>query len=188
MGVRERRPARPGGLRAFLAAVAAVLAVLLPLSHHAPAAPAAPAETAKTGVVTAGGGGRLPAGSGDAVCGDVRFDRTKLPGRTVTVANGDWPTAAAADLLRLYGWPRAVPFDVARWTVVLSNAGVLVTFLPARVPLPADPPRPPGGGWSVGPPCAPLRPQRTGPRTVAARAVGERSAQRAAEAPSSIRQ
>ena len=146
----------PAVFAAFLAAVAAVLAVLLPLSHHAPAAPAAPAETAKTGVVTAGGGGRLPAGSGDAVCGDVRFDRTKLPGRTVTVANGDWPTAAAADLLRLYGWPRAVPFDVARWTVVLNgNAGVLVTFLPGSgfhyLPIHKTA----GGGWSVGPPCTP---------------------------------
>jgi hypothetical protein len=52
--------------------------------------------------------------------------------------------AAAADLLRLYGWPRAVPFDVARWTVVLNvNAGVLVTACPARVPY-ADP-KPPAG-------------------------------------------
>ena len=144
---------------ACLAAVAAVLAVLLPLSQAspaAPAAPAAPAGSAKTGVVPAGGGGRLPTGSGDAVCGDVRFDRGKLPGRTVTMANGDWPTAAAADLLRLYGWPRAVPFDVARWTVVLNgNAGVLVTFLPGSGfhYLPIH--KAAGGGWSVGPPCTP---------------------------------
>ena len=129
---------------AYLAAVAAVLAVLLPLSHAAPtapAAPAAPAETAKTGVVTAGGGGRLPAGSGDAVCGDVRFDRAKLPGRTVTVANGDWPTAAAADLLRLYGWPRAVPFDVGALDRRAQRRRRGAGHLPARlrVPLPADP-------------------------------------------------
>ncbi len=145
-------------LGAFLAGVAAVLAVLLPLSRTAPAAPAGPAgaETAKTGVVTAGGGGRLPVGSGDTVCGDVRFDKAKLPGRTATVANGDWPTAAAADLLRLHGWPRAVPFDVARWTVVLSDdAGVLVTFLPGSGfhYLPIH--KAAGGGWSVGPPCTP---------------------------------
>ena len=143
---------------AFLAAVAAVLAVLLPLSHAAPASPAAPAgaETAKTGVVTAGGGGRLPVGGGDTVCGDVRFDKTKLPGRTATLANGDWPTAAAADMLRLHGWPRAVPFDVAHWTVVLNgDAGVLVAFLPGSGfhYLPIH--RAAGAGWSVGPPCTP---------------------------------
>jgi len=140
---------------AFLAAVALVFAVAAPLSGS-PAAPAR-ADAATTGaVVAAGGGGRLPAGSGDTVCGDVRFDRSQLPGRTATPANGDWPTAAAADLLRLRGWPRAVPFDVAHWTVVLNGtAGVLVAFLPGTgfgyLPIHQAA----GGGWSVGPPCTP---------------------------------
>ena len=142
---------------AFLAAVAAVLAVVLPLSSS-PAAPARAADTAATTeVAAAGGGGRLPGGgTGDTVCGDVRFDRSELPGRTATPANGDWPTAAAADLLRLRGWPRAVPFDVAHWTVVVhGGAGVLVAFLPGRgfgyLPIHQAA----GGGWSVGPPCTP---------------------------------
>ena len=138
---------------AFLAAVAAVLAVALPLSRSQ-AAPAR-ADTADTSPVTAGGGGRLPAGSGDTVCGDVRLDRARLPGRTATPTNGDWPTAAAADLLRLHGWPRAVPFDIAHWTVVLNgNAGVLVAFLPGSgfgyLPIHKV-----AAGWSVGPPCTP---------------------------------
>jgi hypothetical protein len=142
---------------AFLAAVAAVLAVVLPLarSQAAPARADTRADTADTGTVTAGGGGRLPVGSGDTVCGDVRFDRARLPGRTATPTNGDWPTAAAADLLRLHGWPRAVPFDIARWTVVLNgNAGVLVAFLPGSgfgyLPIHKV-----AAGWSVGPPCTP---------------------------------
>jgi hypothetical protein len=138
---------------AFLAVVAAVLAVVLPLSHS-PAAPAR-TDTATAGTVTAGGGGRLPVGSGDTVCGDVRFDRAMLPGRTATPTNGDWPTAAAADLLRLHGWPRAVPFDIAHWTVVLNgSAGVLVAFLPGTgfgyLPIHRA-----VAGWSVGPPCTP---------------------------------
>jgi hypothetical protein len=133
---------------AFLAAAAAVL---LPLaaSHTAPAAPV-------TASNAAGGGGRLPAGQGDTACGDVRFDRARLPGRTVTPDNGDWPTAAAADLLHLHGWPRAVPFDVARWTVVRTgDAGVLVASLPGSGfhYLPIH--RKAAGGWSVGPPCTP---------------------------------
>jgi len=87
--------------------------------------------------------------------GDVRFDRAMLPGRTATPTNGDWPTAAAADLLRLHGWPRAVPFDIAHWTVVLNgNAGVLVAFLPGTgfgyLPIHRA-----AAGWSVGPPCSP---------------------------------
>jgi hypothetical protein len=138
------------------AAVAAVLAVVLPLSASSgPPAAAMPAQSA-TPATAAGGGGRLPAGHGDTVCGDVRFDRARLPGRTVTPDNGDWPTAAAADLLRLHGWPRAVPFDVARWTVVITgDAGVLVASLPGSgfhyLPIHAAA----GGGWSVGPPCTP---------------------------------
>jgi uncharacterized membrane protein len=142
---------------AFLAAVAMVLAVTLPLSasRAAPAGADTAGTEATTGIAN-GGGGRLPAGHGDAVCGDVRFDRASLPGRTVTPANGDWPTAAAADLLRLHGWPRAVPFDVAHWTVVLTgDAGVLVAALPGSGfhYLPMH--RKAAGGWSVGRPCTP---------------------------------
>jgi len=153
---RSGRRRAPTVSAAFLAAVAAVLAVGLPLSHAAPAAAPAPGGTANTGAVTAGGGGRLPVGGGETVCGDVRFDKARLPGRTATPANGDWPTAAAADLLGLRGWPRAVPFDVAHWTVVLTGtAGVLVAFLPGSGfhYLPIH--RAAGGGWSVGPPCTP---------------------------------
>jgi hypothetical protein len=131
---------------ALLAAVAVLVAVVLPLSSSQ----AAPARDG----ATAGGAGRLPAGDGDTVCGDVRFDRADLPGRPATVANGDWPTAAAADLLHLYGWPRAVPFDVTQWTVVLSgNAGVLVAFLPGSGfhYLPIH--RAAGGDWTAGAPC-----------------------------------
>jgi hypothetical protein len=139
---------------AFLASVAAVLAITLPLSSSHPAP--TPAGGTDTGVVAAGGGGRLPTGRGDTVCGDVRFNRSELPGRTAALANGDWPTAAAADLLRLRGWPRAVPFDIAHWTVVVhGTAGVLVAFLPGPGfgYLPIH--RIAGGGWSVGPPCTP---------------------------------
>jgi hypothetical protein len=153
---RRRRGLAASG--AFLAVVAAVVAVVLPLSSLQAASARADSATtgATTGTVTAGGGRRLPARSGDTVCGDVRFDRSELPGRAATVANGDWPTAAAADLLRLRGWPRAVPFDVAHWTVVLhGNAGVLVAFLPGSGfgYLPIH--KVAGAGWSVGPPCTP---------------------------------
>jgi len=156
--VRVRASSRLRGLLvagAFLAAVAAALAVTLPLSASR-AAPAG-ADTAVTRATTdPAGGGRLPTGRGDTVCGDVRFDRARLPGRTVTPANGDWPTAAAADLLRLHGWPRAVPYDVARWTVVRTgDAGVLVAALPGSGfhYLPIH--KAAGGGWTVGPPCTP---------------------------------
>ena len=71
---------------AVAAVLAVVFAVVLPLSHAAPAAARGPAGA---GVVTAGGGGRLPAGGGDTVCGDVRFDKAELPGRTATPDNGD---------------------------------------------------------------------------------------------------
>ena len=138
---------------AVAAVLAVVFAVVLPLSH---AAPAAARGSTGTGVVTAGGGGRLPAGGGDTVCGDVRFDKAELPGRTATPDNGDWPTAAAADLLGLRGWPRAVPYDIRHWTVVLNgNAGVLVAFLPGSGfhYLPIH--KAAGGGWWVGPPCTP---------------------------------
>ena len=154
---------------AFPVAVATMLAVVLPLSHGAPAAAPGPAKTGAvradgtgpigrgdTAVVTAGGAGRLPVGRGDTVCGDVRFDKAELPGRTATPANGDWPTAAAADLLQLRGWQRAVPYDITRWTVVLNgDAGMLVVFLPGSgfhyLPIHGAA----GGGWSVGPPCTP---------------------------------
>jgi hypothetical protein len=145
---------------AFVAAVAAVSAVLLPVSALSDAPAAAGTSTSGTsasgGTSAAGGGGRLPSGTGDAVCGDVRFEKSRLPGRRVTADNGDWPTAAAADLIALHGWPRAVPFDVARWTVVTSgDAGVLVASLPGSGfhYLPIH--RAAGGGWSVGPPCVP---------------------------------
>ena len=89
-----------------------------------------------------------------ATCGDVRLDRSALPGRPVRATDGR-PLGDAADVLALHGWPRAVPFDAAEWTVaVTGDEGVLVA-------------RPPGGGgrylpirraedgaWTVGAPCA----------------------------------
>jgi hypothetical protein len=159
----RRRVPTAGG--AFLAVATAVLAVLLPVAAL-PGSPAA-AGTSSAGTSSAGtsasggtsaggGGGRLPSGTGEAVCGDVRVEKSRLPGRRVTADNGDWPTAAAADLMQLHGWPRAVPFDVAHWTVVTSgDAGLLVASLPGSGfhYLPIH--RKPGGGWSVGPPCVP---------------------------------
>jgi hypothetical protein len=146
---------------ACLATAATVLAVLVPVSALSGAPATAGTSDAHGtsdthGTSAGGGGGRLPSGTGDAVCGDVRFEKSRLPGRRVTADNGDWPTAAAADLIALHGWPRAVPFDVARWTVVTSGtAGVLVASLPGSGfhYLPIH--RAPGGGWSVGPPCTP---------------------------------
>jgi|SRR5215207_7777556 len=56
------------------------------------------------------------------------LDRSALPGRTVRAEDG-LPTGAAADLLRLHGWPRAVPYDVARWTLVTDgDTGALVAW------------------------------------------------------------
>ena len=146
---------------ACVATAATVLAVLVPAAalSRAPAAAGTSGTAGSSGTQgtsAGGGGGRLPTGTGDAVCGDVRFEKSKLPGRRVTADNGDWPTAAAADLIALHGWPRAVPFDVARWTVVTSgSAGVLIASLPGSGfhYLPIH--RAPGGGWSVGPPCTP---------------------------------
>jgi hypothetical protein len=128
-------------------AAAAVLLSTLPVTHGAGGAPA--------GVdALTGGSGRAPVG--DTTCGDVTFDKAKLPGRRVTVDNGDWPTAQAADLLALHGWPRAVPYAAAHWTVVTNgDAAVLVASLPGapRRYLPIH--KASGGGWSVGPPCTP---------------------------------
>jgi hypothetical protein len=127
-------------------AVAAVLLSTLPVWPGAGGAPA--------GVdALTGGSGRAPVG--DTTCGDVTFDKATLPGRRVTV-DGDWPTAQAADLLALHGWPRAVPYAAAHWTVVTNgDAAVLVASLPGapRRYLPIH--KATGGGWSVGPPCTP---------------------------------
>lgn len=142
-------------LGAGVATAAAVLAVALPLSASAPSSSSSSSGT-RAGGGAAAATSSSPLGTGDTVCGDVRFDKAKLPGRRATVDNGDWPTAAAADLLRLHGWPRAVPYDVAQWTVVTDGAaGVLVASLPGSgfhyLPIhkAAD------GSWAVGPPCTP---------------------------------
>jgi hypothetical protein len=127
-------------------AAAAVLLGTLPVSQGAGGAPA--------GVDALTGGGRAPVG--DTTCGDVTFDKARLPGRRVTVDNGDWPTEQAADLLALHGWPRAVPYAAAHWTVVTNgDDAVLVASLPGapRRYLPIH--KAPGGGWLVGPPCTP---------------------------------
>jgi hypothetical protein len=150
--VRRRRWTVSG---AGAAVALAVLAVALPIARDPGGLPG----TVKA--VTGGGGdgaapvSPAPTGSGDARCGDVRFDRSKLPGRTVTV-DGDWPTARAADLLDLHGWPRAVPFDAARWTEVTDGrAGVLVAFLPGTGYRYLPVQKGAGGAWVVGPPCTP---------------------------------
>ena len=86
----------------------------------------------------------------------MRFDKAELPGRRVTVDNGDWPTEQAADLLGLHGWPRAVPYDAARWTVVVNgNAGVLVASLPGAQPRYLSITRGPNNSWIAGVPCTP---------------------------------
>jgi hypothetical protein len=150
--VRRQRLAVAG---AGVAAAAAVLLVTLPTGRGG---------ALPDGVdgLTGGGGGTTaapqptPTGTGDATCGGVRFDRSELPGRKVTVDNGDWPTAQAADLLALHGWPRAVPYDVAHWTQVTDGrAGVLVASLPGvgfrYLPIHKGP----DGAWVVGAPCTP---------------------------------
>lgn len=94
----------------------------------------------------------------DTVCGIARFDRADLPGRPVR-AGEDWPTQRAADQLALHGWPRAVPYAVRRWTVVVAgDSAVLVTRAGgATVHLPVVRDR--SGDWTVGPACEP-RPAR----------------------------
>lgn len=135
-----RRLPRPvaGGL-----ASAAVLAGVLLL----------PAGSSAASTATAG---QDPVG--DTVCGTARFDRADLPGRPVRAGEG-WPTQRAADQLQLYGWPRAVPYAVRRWTVVVAgDSAVLVTRAGgATVHLPVVRDR--SGDWTVGPACEP-RPAR----------------------------
>jgi hypothetical protein len=141
--VRRRRLA----VGAAGAAAAAVLLTALPISAGGGTSPAG-----VDGLT--GGSGRVPVG--DTTCGDVTFDKAELPGRRVTVDNGDWPTGQAADLLALHGWPRAVPYAAAHWTVVTNgDAAVLVASLPGapRRYLPIH--KAAGGGWLVGPPCTP---------------------------------
>ena len=139
-------------LGAGVATAAAVLAVALPLSASAPSSVVLVVRNASRR--RCGGGHELVAtGTGDTVCGDVRFDKAKLPGRRATVDNGDWPTAAAADLLRLHGWPRAVPYDVAQWTVVTDGAaGVLVASCPAPASTTCRSTRPPTAAGRSGRP------------------------------------
>ena len=86
----------------------------------------------------------------------MTFDKRRLPGRTVTVDNGDWPTEQAADLLGLHGWPRAVPYDEARWTVVVNgDEGVLVASLPGAKPRYLSIRKGPNNSWTAGVPCTP---------------------------------
>jgi hypothetical protein len=143
--VRGRRLAVAG---AGVVTAAAVLVVGLPL--HRASDGGLPASVAAIG----GGGARI--GAGDTTCGDVTFDKAGLPGRRVTVDNGDWPTEQAADLLALHGWPRAVPYDAARWTVVINgNGGVLVASLPGAKPRYLAIHKGPNNSWIAGVPCTP---------------------------------
>jgi hypothetical protein len=142
--VRGRRLAVAG---AGVATVAAVLVVGLPLHR-------APDGGLPTSVAAVSGGARTA--SGDTTCGGVTFDKAELPGRRVTVDNGDWPTEQAADLMGLRGWPRAVPYDLAHWTVVLNgNDGVLVASLPGAAPRYLSIHRGPNNSWIAGVPCFP---------------------------------
>lgn len=105
---------------------------------------------------TAGAPTGFAPGAGDVACGPVRFDRSALPGRPVDPAADVFPVERAADLLALHGWPRAVPYSAARWTVVAgSRTGVLVATLPdgsARyLPIARDDDR----NWVTGLPCTP---------------------------------
>jgi hypothetical protein len=150
--VRQRRLAAAGAG----VAAAAVLLVTLPGTTHGGALPNS------VDGMTGGGGGSAaapvpdPTGTGSAQCGDVRFDRSKLPGRTVTVDNGDWPTDRAADLLALHGWPRAAPYEMARWTQVTDGrAGVLVASLPGTGYRYLPIHRGLDGTWVLGAPCTP---------------------------------
>ncbi|HEY6748737.1 MAG TPA: hypothetical protein VI357_23860 [Mycobacteriales bacterium] len=146
--VRRRRLAVAG---TGAATAAALLLAGLPLDR-APGGGPGPVDAVRA----ARGGGSGPVGTGDTTCGDVRFDKAELPGRRVTADNGDWPTAQAADLLALHGWPRAVPYDAARWTVVVNgNAGVLVASLPGAKPRYLSIHRGPNNSWIAGVPCTP---------------------------------
>jgi hypothetical protein len=133
---------------AGVATAAAVLLAGVPTGHGA--------RGGLPGAVDALAGGSGRALVGDTTCGDVTFDRAKLPGRRVTMDNGDWPTEQAADLLALHGWPRAVPYAEARWTVVVNgDAGVLVASLPGAKPRYLTIHRGANNSWIAGVPCTP---------------------------------
>jgi DNA-directed RNA polymerase specialized sigma24 family protein len=77
------------------------------------------------------------------------------PGRPVADGS-DLPTEAAADLLSLHGWPRAVPYAKASWTVVYrGDSGLLVAAVRGEktryLPIHRDA----GYNWIAGPPCTP---------------------------------
>jgi hypothetical protein len=145
--VRGRRLAVAG---AGAATAAALLLAGLPLDRSAGGGLPGSVDAVRAG---SGGGTTL---TGDTRCGDVRFDKAKLPGRKVTADNGDWPTEQAADLLGLHGWPRAVPYDAARWTVVVNGpVGVLVASLPGAKPRYLSIHRGPNNSWIAGVPCTP---------------------------------
>jgi hypothetical protein len=147
--VRGRRLAVAG---AGAATVAALLLTGLPLDRGSGGGLPGSVDA----VMAGGGGGGTPTGAGDTECGGVRFDRADLPGRKVTADNGDWPTRQAADLLGLHGWPRAVPYDAARWTVVVNGpVGVLVASLPGAKPRYLSIHRGPNNSWTAGLPCTP---------------------------------
>jgi hypothetical protein len=143
--VRGRRLAIAG---AGVATVAAVLAVGLPMRHASDGR-----LTGSVDMMTGSDANHAgPAPVAELPCG---LDRAKLPGRTVTVDNGDWPTEQAADLLGLYGWPRAVPYSLARWTVVTDGStGVLIAWLPGATPRYLTIHRGPNNSWVAGSPCA----------------------------------
>jgi hypothetical protein len=141
----RRRVAALGGAAGVAAAVAAgVLGAQL----AEPGAAGGPAALL-------GGGG-----DGDTVCGGVRFDRAQLPGRPLQPGDRFGTTAELADLLRLHGWPRAVPYDAAVWTVLTGRGDALlvarrpdgdIRYLPVR--------RQRDGSWAAEAPCTP-RPLR----------------------------
>jgi len=148
-------PRRRFAMWVLTLATAAVLAGASAVQPGSGAGAAGAGAAAAAG--TGGGGG---AGNGDTDCGGVRFDRASLPGRPLGSAEEAGPTGRVADALGLRGWPRAVPYDAARWTVVtVGDAGVLVAtasgqptrYLPIR--------RQPTGDWLAGRPCTP-RPAR----------------------------
>lgn len=134
--VRHRLAAYSG---AAAATVAVLVGVLAPLSPEAVRAPAG------TPALRGGDGGWCA----------VRLDRFPLPGRAVRAGDG-LPTNAAADLLRLHGWPRAVPYDVARWTLAADgDDGALIAWTDGS-PYRYLPVARRDGTWEiVGGPCTP---------------------------------
>ena len=92
--------------------------------------------------------------AGDVRCGGVLFDRAALPGRPLGAAEEAGPRVRLADALDLHGWPRAVPYDAATWTVVAAgDDGVLVATVPGRPAVYLPGRRQSGGDWIAGPPC-----------------------------------